>query len=291
MKWVKLLSRVQLFATLWTGAHQALPSMGFSRQEYWSGFAISFSRGSSWPRDRTQVSHTLQADALTSEPPGKLKTIHGWVQNSSTVKLQLKEDDLVSKGKWASAEKKLLGNKGGGQTSTEFLNWDGNGFWLQGRKSSRTLHPFWDLNSQAPLLEPRLKLEALNLGILRESGEGFLLLRWQVHLSHRKKGNTWQDSKSRVEFCESVGETTCCSLQLGCQSRQDMIIEYVLAWMKFPKRGKRKRIQSRAKTGFSPGYSWLKSLKILQRNEIQSYRHHHHHQQLTVPNVSHTFLI
>lgn len=41
-----------------------------------------------------------------------------------------------------------------------------------------------------------------------------------------------------------------------------MIIEYVLAWMKFPKRGKRKRIQSRAKTGFSPGYSWLKSLKI-----------------------------
>ena len=34
---VKSLSRVQLFATLWTVAHQALPSMGFSRQEYWSG--------------------------------------------------------------------------------------------------------------------------------------------------------------------------------------------------------------------------------------------------------------
>ena len=32
--------------------------------------AISFSRGSSQPRDRTQVSHTT-ADALTSEPPGK----------------------------------------------------------------------------------------------------------------------------------------------------------------------------------------------------------------------------
>ena len=32
--------------------------------------AISFSRGSSWPRNRTQVSHK-QADALTSEPPGK----------------------------------------------------------------------------------------------------------------------------------------------------------------------------------------------------------------------------
>ena len=32
--------------------------------------AISFSRGSSWPRDRTQ-SPALQADTLTSEPPGK----------------------------------------------------------------------------------------------------------------------------------------------------------------------------------------------------------------------------
>ena len=34
---VKLLSRVRLFATPWTVAYQALPSMGFSRQEYWSG--------------------------------------------------------------------------------------------------------------------------------------------------------------------------------------------------------------------------------------------------------------
>ena len=33
---VKLLSRVQLCATPWTAAYQALPSMGFSRQEYWS---------------------------------------------------------------------------------------------------------------------------------------------------------------------------------------------------------------------------------------------------------------
>ena len=34
---VKLLSRVQLLATPWTGAHQAPPPMGFSRQQYWSG--------------------------------------------------------------------------------------------------------------------------------------------------------------------------------------------------------------------------------------------------------------
>ena len=95
---VKLLSRVQLFATPWTAAYQAPPSMGFSRQEYWSGVpspslesevtqlypilynpvdcnlpgfpvhgifqarvpewvAFSFSRGSSQPRDQTQISH------------------------------------------------------------------------------------------------------------------------------------------------------------------------------------------------------------------------------------------
>ena len=38
-KWkvkVKSLSRVQLLATPWTAAYQAPPSMGFSRQEYWS---------------------------------------------------------------------------------------------------------------------------------------------------------------------------------------------------------------------------------------------------------------
>ena len=33
----KSLSRVRLFETPWTVAHQAPPSMGFSRQEYWSG--------------------------------------------------------------------------------------------------------------------------------------------------------------------------------------------------------------------------------------------------------------
>ena len=42
-KWkvkVKLLSHVWLLATPWTAAHQAPPSMGFSRQEYWSGVPL-----------------------------------------------------------------------------------------------------------------------------------------------------------------------------------------------------------------------------------------------------------
>ena len=52
-KW-KLFSCVQLFATLWTAACQIPLSMGFSRQEYWSG--LPFSRGLSWPRARSWVS-------------------------------------------------------------------------------------------------------------------------------------------------------------------------------------------------------------------------------------------
>ena len=42
-KWkvkVKSLSRVWLFTTPWTTAHQAPPPMGFSRQEYWSGVPL-----------------------------------------------------------------------------------------------------------------------------------------------------------------------------------------------------------------------------------------------------------
>ena len=51
-KWkvkVKSLSRVQLLATPWTVAHQAPLSMGFSRQEYWSGVPLpSLTTFSSW---------------------------------------------------------------------------------------------------------------------------------------------------------------------------------------------------------------------------------------------------
>ena len=39
---VKSLSRVRLFATPWTLAYQAPPSMGFSKQEYWSGLLLSY---------------------------------------------------------------------------------------------------------------------------------------------------------------------------------------------------------------------------------------------------------
>ena len=68
---VKWLSHVRLFATPWTVAYQAPPSMGFSRQEYWSG--LPFPSPGDLPDPGIESgSPAFQADALTSEPPGKL---------------------------------------------------------------------------------------------------------------------------------------------------------------------------------------------------------------------------
>ena len=74
-KKVKSLSRVWLFATPWTDvAHQAPPSMGFSRQEYWSG--LPFASPGDLPDPGIEPkSPALQADTLTSEPPGKPRQI------------------------------------------------------------------------------------------------------------------------------------------------------------------------------------------------------------------------
>ena len=65
---VKSLSRVRLFATPWTVAYQAPQSMGFSRQEYWSGLPFP-SPGDLLDPGIESWSPTLQADALPSEPP------------------------------------------------------------------------------------------------------------------------------------------------------------------------------------------------------------------------------
>ena len=60
---VKSLSHVQLFATPWTVAYQAPPSMEFSRQEYWSG--LPFPSPGDLPNPGIKPgSPALQADAL-----------------------------------------------------------------------------------------------------------------------------------------------------------------------------------------------------------------------------------
>ena len=56
--------------TLWTVAHQAPLSMGFSKQEYWSG--LPFPSPGDLPNPGIEPrSPALQTDTLSSEPPGK----------------------------------------------------------------------------------------------------------------------------------------------------------------------------------------------------------------------------
>ena len=63
---MKLLSRGRIFVTPWAVAYQAPPSMGFS----WSG--LPFPSPGDLPNPGIEHgSPVVQADALTSEPPGK----------------------------------------------------------------------------------------------------------------------------------------------------------------------------------------------------------------------------
>ena len=70
----RVLSRVQLFATPWTVAHQAPLSMGFSRQEYWSGVPFPTEGDLPYPGIESTVSLASPALAggfFTIAPPGK----------------------------------------------------------------------------------------------------------------------------------------------------------------------------------------------------------------------------
>ena len=75
---VKSLSRVWLLATSWTAAHQAPLSMGFSRQEHWSGlpFPSSMHESEKWKWSRSVVSDSW--DPMDCSPPGS--SVHGILQ-------------------------------------------------------------------------------------------------------------------------------------------------------------------------------------------------------------------
>ena len=69
---MKLLNRVRLFVTQWTVAYQAPPTMGFSRQEYWSWGAIAFSNityAAAAAAKLLQLYPTL-CDPIDGGPPG-----------------------------------------------------------------------------------------------------------------------------------------------------------------------------------------------------------------------------
>ena len=67
-----LFSRIWLCATPWTVPHQTPLSMGFSRQEYWSGLPCPPPGDLPNPEIKPR-SPALQVDSLQSEPPGKPK--------------------------------------------------------------------------------------------------------------------------------------------------------------------------------------------------------------------------
>ena len=77
---VKSLSCVWLFVTLWTIAYQAPPSMGFSRQGYWSGLPFPSPGDAPNPGIKPR-SPSLQTDALPSELPGKPRKLE-WAATS-----------------------------------------------------------------------------------------------------------------------------------------------------------------------------------------------------------------
>ena len=85
-------------ATLWTSANQAPLSMGFSRQEYWSGLPFSPSRQSSQPRDRTHlfcISCIGRRFLKCKEHEGIDNTV--WLRNLKAIMLQLKNKEVTPK--------------------------------------------------------------------------------------------------------------------------------------------------------------------------------------------------
>ena len=74
MQPVKLLSHVRLFVIPWTVAYKVPLSMGFSRQEYWSGLPFPAPGDLPDPGIET-ASPALSGRFFTNEPPGKLVVV------------------------------------------------------------------------------------------------------------------------------------------------------------------------------------------------------------------------
>ena len=95
---VKSLSHVWLFVTPWTAAHQAPPSMGFSRQEYWSGVPLPSpsliirEMQIKWGTPHKKVSHFLQATTNNLKihmEPQKTSNCHSVFRKKKKKKLEL----------------------------------------------------------------------------------------------------------------------------------------------------------------------------------------------------------
>ena len=86
------LSRVWLFAILWTVAHQAPPSMGFSRQEYWSGLPFPSPIPKKGSTKEDAIYHTTASISHASKV--MLKILHARIQIMWTKNFQISKLDL-----------------------------------------------------------------------------------------------------------------------------------------------------------------------------------------------------
>ena len=90
-KWkvkVKSLSRVRLLATPWTAAYQAPPSMGFSRQKYWSGVPLPSPGTLAYQRPKVKLPWWWKNRSL----PTSLKSIRVyWAQTTCSAQCQTQQ--------------------------------------------------------------------------------------------------------------------------------------------------------------------------------------------------------
>ena len=107
---MKTFSHVHLFATPWTIAYQAPPSMGFSRQEYWSGLPFPSAEDLTDPGSNPCLSHCRQTlyclshqGSLVDRVPKELwMEAHNTVQEAVTKTIPKKKK--CKKAKWLSDE-------------------------------------------------------------------------------------------------------------------------------------------------------------------------------------------
>ena len=93
------LSRVRLFVTPWTVAHQVFLSMEFSRQECWGG--LLFPSPGNLPSPGIEPrSPALQADSLPPEPPGKPLYMYNAAAKPSAGQLTLSSAMMERHSKW-----------------------------------------------------------------------------------------------------------------------------------------------------------------------------------------------
>ena len=159
---MKLLSRVQFLATPWTAAYQAPPSMGFSRQEFWSGLPLPSLNNKDWEATiqtivsqawlHTGVIQDVFKSINASAPFPEILTYCSEVWHQNPLQYSSLENSM-DRGAWRATihrvtkswtSLKRLSTHASGIKSSKFPRW----FWLQHslRTTEAEMH-FWTTKS------------------------------------------------------------------------------------------------------------------------------------------------